>query len=85
MNGPPSYHLIKNRSGRAHTYAASFSLTNDMSQASKRYNTDKRISIGGADIPIAPTDVNQIMGPLIHGNNILLRMKKRVDKNILKT
>jgi hypothetical protein len=50
----------------------------------KRYSSDKHsIHIGGTDIPITQTDVNQIMGLPIEGNDITLRMRKPVDNNML--
>jgi hypothetical protein len=50
----------------------------------QRYSSDKQsIRIGGTDIPITPKDVNQIMGLPVQGNDIVLHMKKPVDKNLL--
>jgi hypothetical protein len=52
----------------------------------KHFNSEKQsIPIGGANIPITPTDVNQIMDLPIQGKDILLWLKKIVDKNYLRT
>jgi hypothetical protein len=52
----------------------------------QRFNSEKQsVPIGGADIPITTTDVNQIMDLPIQGKDILVRLKKTVDKNYLRT